>query len=50
VSIVELDPQALLIVGTLLSKNGVVFVVMSGERQCLWASCFTRTDMYWLFI
>jgi len=33
-----------------LSKNVVVFIMMSGERLGPWASYFTRNDMFWLFI
>jgi len=43
VSIVEVDPQALLIIGIHIVKNGlkniVVFIMMSGESLVLWASC-----------
>jgi len=40
VSIVELDPQALLTIGTHIVKNiVVVFIMMSGERLGPWASC-----------
>jgi len=35
VSLVMLDPQALLTIGTISSKN----IVMSGERLGPWASC-----------
>jgi len=37
VSIVELDPQAMLTVGTNIVKNVVVFMMMSGERLGPWA-------------
>jgi len=39
VSIVDLDPQALLTIGTHIVKNIVVFIMMSGERLGPSASC-----------
>jgi len=40
VSIVELDPQALLTIGTHTVRKIVVFIMMSGERLGPWASCY----------
>jgi len=49
VSNVELDPQALLTIGTHIVKNVVVFIMMSGERLCPWVSCYyNRHKVPWI--
>jgi len=44
-SIVELDPQALLTIGTHIVKKRCCIIMMSGEHLGPWVSCFTRNDM-----
>jgi len=39
VSIVELDPQAFFTIGTYIVQKQKIFIMVSGERLGLWASC-----------